>query len=88
MLPPAARGTVTYIAPAGDYTVDEKVIEVEFNGVKKSYTMLQMWPVRSPRPSAQKLMADTPLLTGQVTTHALTPLLSRHFFSWHRRFTD
>jgi len=28
--------------------------------------MLQTWPVRSPRPIASKLAADTPLLTGQV----------------------
>ena len=27
---------------------------------------MQTWPVRSPRPVASKLAADTPLLTGQV----------------------
>ena len=35
MLPPAARGNVTYIAPAGGYSITDKVIEVEFGGVKK-----------------------------------------------------
>ena len=73
MLPPSARGTITYIAPAGDYSVTEKVIEVEFNGQKKEYGMLQMWPVRQPRPVAQKLMADTPLLTGQRVLDTLFP---------------
>ena len=29
---------------------------------------LQTWPVRTPRPVASKLAADTPLLTGQVTS--------------------
>lgn len=73
MLPPGARGNVTYIAPAGEYSLTDKVIEVEFGGVKKEYTMLQAWPVRSPRPVAQKLLANTPLLTGQRVLDALFP---------------
>lgn len=35
--------------------------------------MKQLWPVRSPRPVAQKLIADTPLLTGQRVLDALFP---------------
>ena len=35
MLPPGARGNVTFIAPAGEYSLEDKVIEVEFGGVKK-----------------------------------------------------
>jgi hypothetical protein len=35
--------------------------------------MLQMWPVRLPRPVAQKLLANTPLLTGQRVLDALFP---------------
>jgi vacuolar-type H+-ATPase catalytic subunit A/Vma1 len=35
MLPPGARGTVTYIAPSGHYTVEEEIIEVDFQGTKK-----------------------------------------------------
>lgn len=35
--------------------------------------MLQAWPVRSPRPVAQKLLANTPLLTGQRVLDALFP---------------
>lgn len=34
-------------------------------------SFLQTWPVRSPRPVAAKLAADTPLLTGQVITSNL-----------------
>ena len=39
----------------------------------QEYTMLQMWPVRSPRPVAQKMLANTPLLTGQRVLDALFP---------------
>lgn len=35
MLPPGARGNISYVAPAGHYNVDEEVIEVDFQGVKK-----------------------------------------------------
>lgn len=73
MLPPTARGTITYIAPPGHYNINEEVIEIEFQGQKKKYTMKQNWPVRSPRPVAQKLLAETPLLTGQRVLDALFP---------------
>jgi V-type H+-transporting ATPase subunit A len=73
MLPPAARGNITYLAPAGDYSITDKVIEIEFGGQTKEYSMLQLWPVRAPRPVAQKLLADTPLLTGQRVLDGLFP---------------
>ncbi|KAH0898172.1 hypothetical protein HID58_047740 [Brassica napus] len=72
-LPPDAMGKITYIAPAGQYSLKDTVLELEFQGVKKSYTMLQSWPVRTPRPVASKLAADTPLLTGQRVLDALFP---------------
>jgi V-type H+-transporting ATPase subunit A len=73
MLPPGARGTITYLAPPGEYTVEDEVIEVEFQGARKKFCMKQLWPVRSPRPVAQKQLADTPLLTGQRVLDALFP---------------
>jgi V-type H+-transporting ATPase subunit A len=48
-------------------------LELDFNGKKTKYTMLQMWPVRQPRPVAEKLAADHPLLTGQRVLDALFP---------------
>ena len=73
MLPPNARGRITYIAPPGEYDLRDKVIELEFNGVKKSYTMLQQWPVRAARPVAEKLPANHPLLTGQRVLDVMFP---------------
>ena len=35
--------------------------------------MLQLWPVRAPRPVAQKLLANTPLVTGQRVLDGLFP---------------
>ncbi|KAJ2037590.1 H(+)-transporting V1 sector ATPase subunit A [Coemansia sp. S3946] len=73
MVPPNARGTVTFIAPSGKYTVADVVLETEFEGVKAKHTMMQVWPVRLPRPVTQKLAADHPLLTGQRVLDALFP---------------
>jgi len=73
MLPPKAMGTVTFIASAGNYTLDDTVLEIEFRGQKKKFTMMQVWPVRQPRPTLDKLAGDYPLLTGQRVLDALFP---------------
>ena len=73
LLPPRARGTVVSIAEAGSYTVDEPLLEVEFDGVVSKYSMMHTWPVRVPRPVASKLSANYPLLTGQRVLDALFP---------------
>uniref|UniRef100_A0A0D9VD28 V-type proton ATPase catalytic subunit A n=1 Tax=Leersia perrieri TaxID=77586 RepID=A0A0D9VD28_9ORYZ len=72
-LPPGSMGKVSYIAPAGQYSLQDTVLELEFQGIKKQFTMLQTWPVRSPRPVAEKIAADEPLLTGQRVLDALFP---------------
>ncbi|QEO19575.1 V-type_proton_ATPase_catalytic_subunit_A [Candidozyma auris] len=73
LLPPRARGTITSIAEAGSYTVEDPVLEVEFEGKKHKYSMMHTWPVRVPRPVAEKLTADYPLLTGQRVLDSLFP---------------
>jgi V-type H+-transporting ATPase subunit A len=73
IVPPKAMGTVTFVASAGNYTLQDQVLELEFMGQRQSFTMLQVWPVRTPRPVAEKLAADTPLLTGQRILDALFP---------------
>ncbi|ORY19185.1 vacuolar ATP synthase-like protein catalytic subunit A [Clohesyomyces aquaticus] len=73
LLPPRARGTITRIADKGSYTVDEKILELEFNGVKTEYSMMHNWPVRVPRPSTEKLSSDRPLIVGQRVLDALFP---------------
>lgn len=73
LLPPKARGKVTWVAPHGNYTLKDKVVEVEFDGKKSEYTMSHYWPVRETRPSAKKLSSTEPLLTGQRVLDALFP---------------
>ncbi|CAE6517261.1 unnamed protein product [Rhizoctonia solani] len=75
MLPPRALGTITSIAEKGSYTVAEQdtVLEVEFDGKKTQHSMMHLWPVRAPRPTANKLTADYPLFTGQRVLDSLFP---------------
>ena len=42
MLPPKSRGTVTYLAPPGNYTIKDVVLETEFDGQKSQYTLVQV----------------------------------------------
>ncbi|TGZ68767.1 hypothetical protein CRM22_004094 [Opisthorchis felineus] len=73
MLSPKAQGTVRWIAPAGHYTIKDKILEIEFDGEVSHHSMLQIWPVRQPRPVAEKLPGNFPLLTGQRILDALFP---------------
>jgi V-type H+-transporting ATPase subunit A len=49
------------------------VLETEFDGKTTKHTLMQLWPVRAPRPVAEKHTADFPLLTGQRILDALFP---------------
>ena len=66
MLPPGKQGMVIWIADPGSYTLIDPVLEIEnSHGQRERFTMLQRWPARMPRPSAEPLACDRPLLTGQ-----------------------
>ncbi|BGP06023.1 V-type proton ATPase catalytic subunit A isoform 2 [Rhodotorula toruloides] len=73
MMNPRGMGTVTHIAEKGSYSVEDVVLETEFEGKKTQHTMLQLWPVRAPRPTGEKLEANYPLLTGQRVLDSLFP---------------
>lgn len=73
MMPPKMQGRVKEIMPKGMYTVSQPVIVVEFEDKQKEIPMSQFWPVRQPRPAAEKLAGKTPLLTGQRVLDALFP---------------
>ena len=76
MLNPRAMGTITRIAEKDSYAVDDIVLETEFQGKTTKHSLMQIWPVRAPRPVADKLTADFPLLTGQRVLDALFPFVS------------
>ncbi len=71
LVPPGISGVVKSIVPAGDYTIDEKVVTLEDGTTLKMY---HNWAVRKPRPVSRKLDPDQPFLTGMRILDVLFPL--------------
>ena len=63
------------IAPSGLYTVDEVIASLTLDdGNQMKLSMLQRWPIRFPRPVAQRLALKQPLITGLRVIDTLFPL--------------
>lgn len=73
MLPPKAKGRVVEQQPEAKYNVNTPIIELDLDGKVKKYSMSHYWPVRQPRPVAEKHPGSEPLLTGQRVLDALFP---------------
>jgi vacuolar-type H+-ATPase catalytic subunit A/Vma1 len=73
LVPPRQKGTVKWIAEKGNYTVQDKILELEFDGRKTEVTMMHSWPVRVPRPVSEKLPSDSPFVVGQRVLDSLFP---------------
>ena len=66
MVPPTVSGTVTWVAANGSYTVNEPVVKLtDAKGKEHTLTLCQKWPIRTPRPSAERMTSPRPLITGQ-----------------------
>jgi len=58
-------GRVTWIAPAGEYRLDQPIARIRSEQGECEVAMLRRWPIRIPRPVKQRLTPEQPLLTGQ-----------------------
>jgi len=74
LVPADLSGTVTWVAGEGDYTVAEPIARLEAPGGEQPVTLGQRWPVRTPRPFAERTPLDRPLITGQRIIDAFFPL--------------
>jgi len=73
MVPIGIKGVVKEIRE-GDYTVEEPVARVEYNGEVKNLLLMQEWPVRKPRPYKQRLAPSGLLTTGMRIMDYMFPL--------------
>ncbi|OEU14763.1 V-ATPase subunit A4 [Fragilariopsis cylindrus CCMP1102] len=80
LCPPNVFGTVAKIFTTGtdgkeDFLVDDVVMEVFNEAQNKTHklTLSHFWPVRRPRPIAEKLPGKAPLITGLRVIDALFP---------------
>jgi len=46
MIPPKSKGKVTFIAPEGNYTINEEIVSIEYDGKTEKIAMSHWWPVR------------------------------------------
>jgi V/A-type H+-transporting ATPase subunit A len=74
MVHPDDKGALTWVAPAGEYTVNDTIAKIKTGKEEKSVTMLQRWPVRRPRPFVQRRGANIPLITGQRILDTFFPV--------------
>lgn len=75
MVPPTVSGTVTWVADNGSYTVNEPVVKLtDAKGKEHTLTLCQKWPIRLPRPSAERMTSPRPLITGQRVIDTMFPL--------------
>jgi V/A-type H+/Na+-transporting ATPase subunit A len=65
MVHPDDKGTITWVAAPGEYTVTEPIAKLKVGKEEKDLTMLQRWPVRRSRPFVRRLGHRVPLITGQ-----------------------
>ena len=74
MVPPAISGTISWIAEAMQYTIDETIAKVKTADGEKEVAMLQKWPVRRARPYHARAAKSEPLVTGQRVLDTFFPL--------------
>ncbi|AEC01982.1 V-type ATP synthase subunit A [Parasphaerochaeta coccoides] len=66
---------VVTLMPEGDYAVTDIIAIVTYPDGKTAHiSLMQRWPIRTPRPTERRMALDTPLLTGQRVIDVLFPL--------------
>ena len=74
MVPPGQDGVVRSIE-SGAHTVTDTIAVLERDdGEEVSISMLQYWPIREPRPKAEKIFPSEPLRTGGRSIDTFFPI--------------
>lgn len=75
MIPPGISGTVVSVVPDGEYKIFDTICVVEDeNGEKHNISLAQKWPIRIPRPIAERCASNIPLITGQRVIDTVMPI--------------
>ena len=67
-------GLVVEIANEGEYKVTDTIAKIKIGNSVVEVTMMQKWPVRKPRPYKERLVTNTPLVTGQRVIDSIFPI--------------
>lgn len=75
MVPPDVSGEVTWAAENGKHRVNDVIIKLRLeNGTEMPLTMVQRWPIKTPRPVKKRLPITRPLITGQRIIDTMIPI--------------
>ncbi len=74
MVPPDISGTVVAVSPDGEYTVNETLAVIKTKKGEVNLTLSQKWPIRTARPTAERLQISEPLITGQRVIDTMFPI--------------
>ncbi|WP_294488496.1 V-type ATP synthase subunit A [uncultured Ruminococcus sp.] len=76
MLSPLSKGgEVVWTAVTGKYTVNDVVCRIRDEyGREEELTLCQKWPIRTPRPCAERMPMSRPLITGQRIIDTVVPV--------------
>jgi V/A-type H+-transporting ATPase subunit A len=75
LVPPGMKGTVSWVAKEGAYTIEDEVARIKnAAGAETGVKLFHSWPVRKARPSKGRLPLRLPLITGQRVIDTLFPV--------------
>jgi len=75
MVPPEVSGEIIWMSEAGKFNIDTIIAKLKApDGSTIELPMYHNWPVRKPRPIAEKRAPEEPLITGQRVIDAFFPL--------------
>jgi V/A-type H+-transporting ATPase subunit A len=73
LVPPGINGKVLEIMD-GTHTIEDTIAVIESAGKGRDIPMMQVWPVRRPRPFKKKFDPQEPLLSGQRVIDTFFPI--------------
>jgi V/A-type H+-transporting ATPase subunit A len=75
LLHPNLAGEVTFAAPDGEYTINDKIAVIkDSEGEEHELTLMHKWPIKQPRPFASRRIINRPLITGQRIIDTVLPI--------------
>ncbi len=76
MIPNGQSGTVVSASEDGSYTVKDVLLKVKLDSDESEadVTLMQKWPIRTPRPIAGREPISMPLITGQRIIDTMFPI--------------
>lgn len=75
MIPPEISGTIIWTAENGKHKITDELIKIKtIDDQEMTFTMVQKWPIRIPRPVTERYAISQPLITGQRIMDSLFPL--------------